>query len=155
MKTKLLPAIAILLLLSTSIEADAESKVKCEVLTIAASNTGGGIDPALAAHAAFFKQVPFTAFNTYKLVHRQNYQLELNAPHTLKLPAPLNGALRLNGQEEGRFNLTLTVGRPGKKPVAISGQASPLTPLFAAGFQKPNGTWVFTVICNQNSITTH
>jgi Fe-S cluster assembly scaffold protein SufB len=155
MKTKLLTAVAALILIAGAGSARASDKVRCQVLTIQASNTGLGIDAELKDYAKIFKQAPFNAFNTYKLVHKQSYELELNIPAGLKLPASLSGNLRFNKENKGQLELTLTISREGKKPISINGRASPNAPFFAAGFKGDNGTLVFGVVCNRNGITNH
>lgn len=136
-------------------EVMAAGSVRCEVLTIEASNSGRGLDAALSAHAAIFEQRPFAAYDTFVLVHRASYDLALNAPTALALPAGLGGSIRLNAADRTRFKLALTFVRSGRKPIEIAGLASSGVPLFAAGFRSPAGVFVFGVICAHQDIILH
>ncbi len=129
--------------------ADAEKQVRCEVMTIQASNLGKGIDKRLKKHAATFKQPPFSAYNTYELVHRQTYKMPQSAPVTLRLPESLGGSLRLNKVVADQLDLTLSLARKGKSPVNIQGKANFGAPFFAAGFKNPKGVWIFGVVCKK------
>ena len=155
MRAKPLAAAVALALLGWAIQANASTKVRCEVLTIQATNAGLGIDAALIAHAAILRQAPFSAFNSFRLVHRQSYDMTVGSPTTLTLPASLGGSLRLNGEDRSRLDLTLTIVRQGKSPVSIKGAASPGAPFFAAGFKNQAGTWVFGVICSRIETVDH
>lgn len=152
MKAKLLTAVIALVFLGLVSPAWAAGKVRCEVLTIQASNTGGGIDPGLKAHEAILKKVPFSAYNTYRLIDRQKMALAVSVPKTLKLPKSLSGTLQFTRKAENQLALVLTISRKGEKPIRISGRVHPNAPFFAAGFQNQNGAWVFGVICNQSGI---
>ncbi len=156
MRGKLPAAVALLALLCCgTIQAHATNKVRCDVLTIEASNADRGIDPALKAYAEIFKQPPFSSFNTFQLVHRQTYEMPLKAPVALRLPNSLGGSLRLDRQEGAKLDLTLTLARQGRSPINIQGRASPGDPFFVAGLKNPNGVWVFGVACNRNELVVH
>ena len=155
MKTILHAAVALLILVGGTDHAYASAKVRCEVLTISASNSSHNIDPELAKYTAMFRQPPFTAFNSYRLVNRKHYELALGIPSTLKLPETFKGALRFNQEDKGQFELTLTIARLGKKAINIRGRASPNAPFFTAGFKSPGGVWVFGVLCNKGEIVNH
>ena len=135
--------------------AQASDKVRCDVLTIEASNRGQGIDAALAEHTAVLTKAPFSSFNTFKLVSRQGYELQLGTAAPLALPAPMGGALAFNSESGGRLDLTLTITRPQLKPVTVRGSAKPGSPFFAAGFKSSGGTWIFGVICNRSELINH
>ncbi len=156
MKPKIIAAILGLLLLGGATLAEAGEKVRCEVLTIEASNSGQGVDPALMAHMSIFKKPPFSSFNTFRLVHKKSYELTLGAPAGLEMPKPLAGSLTFNKLVEGRLDLTLSITRPTGSPILISGKANPGSPFFAAGLKSSRGRWVFGVICDRaNGILTH
>ena len=127
----------------------AAAPVRCEVLTIQASNDSSGLDKRLTAHAAIFKQAPFSRFNSFKLVSAKTYDMPARNPVKLTLPASLGGSLRLNKVEAGQLDLTLTLARQGRKPVDIQGRASLNAPFFAAGFKNPGGVWIFGVVCKK------
>lgn len=149
MSARLLAAVILAASCAVAAGVTAGEKARCEVLTIQASNEGGGIDPALAEHAHVFGKAPFNAFDTFKLVHRQQYEMELRAPTALKLPERLGGTLRLNELSTDALDLTLTIARAGRRPVNVEGKASPGAPLFAAGFAGAGGTWIFGVVCTR------
>jgi hypothetical protein len=128
---------------------DAAKPVQCEVLTIQASNDKTGIDKRLKAHEAIFKQAPFSAFNSYTLVSRKTYEMPVKSPVKLTLPETLGGSLRLNKEQAGQLDLTLTLARQGRGPVDIKGKASLNAPFFAAGFKNPKGVWIFGVVCKK------
>ncbi len=152
-----LPAIFafLALLAGGALQSHASNKVRCDVLTIEVSNSNQGIDPALQSYAAIFKQSPFSGFNTFQLIHRKTYEMPLNAPVKLSLPASLGGSLRLNRKEGSQLDLTLTLARSGDKPIEINGRASPGTPFFAAGLKNPKGVWVIGIACRRNEIVVH
>jgi hypothetical protein len=156
MKPKLLAAVLGLTLLAAATHSAAADKVRCELLTIEASNAGQGIDPALMAHAAVLQKAPFASFNTFKLVQRQGYELTLGAPAALAMPAPLRGSLTFNSLLEGRLDITLSIERPAGGPVIINGKASPGSPFFAAGLKSDSGRWVFGIVCDRgNGVIQH
>jgi hypothetical protein len=133
----------------------ASERIRCEVLTIEASKTGQGIDPALAIYGAVFKVAPFSEFDTFKLVARRSYELTLGAQSALSLPAPYGGALRFDRENGGRFELSLTLTRPTGGPVFVQGKATPGTPFFAAGLRSALGRWVFGVACDRANGVVH
>jgi hypothetical protein len=155
MRVKLIAAIVGAIVLAGAIPAQASSKVRCDLLTIEASNRGQGIDAALTPHASVLRKPPFSAFDTFKLVSRNAYDLELGVPTALSLPAPMGGSLGFNSETAGRLDLTLTITRPQAAPVTVNGKASPGSPLFAAGFKSNGGTWIFGVICNRSGTIDH
>jgi hypothetical protein len=130
-------------------EAGAEKKVQCEVMTIQASNLGKGIDKRLKKHEATFKQPPFSAFDTYELIHRQTYKMPRSASVSLHLPESLGGSLRLNKVVNDQLDLTLSLARKEKSPINIQGKATFGAPFFAAGFKHPKGVWIFGVVCKK------
>jgi hypothetical protein len=150
MRLTLTMCAAVIAIAGVIAEARAGEQVKCDLLTIEASSGGQGVDAALAAHAAILQKPPFSAFNTFRLLKRQTYDLVLGTPVVLSLPQALGGSLLYNRMEEGRFNLTLTIDRQGGAPVTINSKASPGRPFFAAGFQTGTGTLIFGVICNRS-----
>ncbi|MCP4198460.1 MAG: hypothetical protein GY762_15025 [Proteobacteria bacterium] len=127
--------------------AQGEKKIQCDVMTIQASNAGKGVDKRLKKYEQTFKQPPFSAYNTYELVHRQTYKMPANTPVSLRLPESLGGSLRLNKMVKGQLDLTLSLVRKGKSPVNIQGKAASGAPFFAAGFKNPGGVWIFGVVC--------
>jgi hypothetical protein len=135
--------------------AEASERIRCEVLTIEASRTGQGIDPALAAYGAVFRAAPFTQFDTFKLVSRKSYELTLGSQAALVLPSPYGGALRFDRENAGRFELSLTLTRPKGAPVQVQGRATPGTPFFAAGLKSALGRWVFGVACDRANGVVH
>lgn len=155
MRAVLIAAVLGALAFCAAAPAQATEKVRCDVLTIEASNRGQGIDAALAEHGAVFRKHPFSSFDTFRLVSRHAYQLELGVPTALTLPAPLGGSIVYNQQVQGKLDLTLTITRPQVKPVTVRGKASPGSPLFAAGFKSGAGTWIFGVVCNRSATITH
>lgn len=155
MRAKALAAVIGGIVLSIALAAAAEDTVRCEVLTIEASNSGLGIDPALRAHSAIFGKPPFSAFDTFKLVQRQAHDITLGVPVALTLPQPFSGSLGFNGERQGKLDLTLTLSRQQSKPIQIDGKASPGTPFFAAGFRSATGTWIFGVLCDRNGVIVH
>ncbi len=155
MKARLTAAILGLILLMGATASQASDKVRCEVLTIEASRSGQGIDPALTQHASIFQKAPFSGFDTFKLVHRQSYELTLGAPVALAMPKPLTGALQFNNRPQGRLDLTLSIVRPKLSPILINGKATPGSPFFAAGLKSAHGRWVFGIICDRANGVTH
>lgn len=155
MRAMLTAAVLGMVVLGIAIPVEASNKVRCDVLAIEASTRGQGIDMSLAEHATILRRPPFAAFDTFRLVSRYSYDLDLGVPAALSLPAPLNGSLTLNSQNQGRLDLTLVIARPQAAPVAVHGKASPGSPLFAAGFKSGSGTWIFGVICNRNETINH
>jgi hypothetical protein len=145
-----LAALLIGLLALTSIAAaQASERIRCEVLTIEASRTGQGIDPALAVYRPVFLTAPFAEYDTFKLVTRHSYELTLGGQAaTLALPAPYTGSLRFDQENIGRFELSLTLTRPTGAPVLVQGKATPGTPFFAAGLRSALGRWIFGVACD-------
>jgi hypothetical protein len=138
-----------LLILSGVAAAQASERIRCEVLTIEASRTGQGIDPALAIYGAVFRTAPFAEFDTFKLVSRRSYELTLGGPAGLELPPPYSGTLRFDRENAGRFELSLALNRPTGGPVLVQGKATPGTPFFAAGLKSALGRWVFGVSCDR------
>jgi hypothetical protein len=138
-----------LLALSGVVVAQASESIRCEVLTIEASRTGQGIDPALTLYSAVFKTAPFAEFDTFKLVARRSYELTLGGQSALSLPSPYGGALRFDRENGGRFELSLTLTRPTGAPILVQGKATPGTPFFAAGLKSALGRWVFGVACDK------
>ena len=156
MKPKLLAAALGILLLAAVGSAQASEQVRCEVLTIEASNSGQGIDPALMAHVSIFQKAPFSSFNTFRLVSRTSYKLELGKPVALSMPTPLTGVLTFNRLLEGRLDLTLSINRTTAPPILINGRATPGSPFFAAGLKSARGRWVFGIVCDRaDSIIQH
>jgi hypothetical protein len=155
MRAKALAAIVGSIVLSVALMAGAEDTVRCEVLTIEASNAGQGIDPALRAHSAIFGKPPLSAFNSFKLVQRRAYDVTLGTPAALVLPQPFTGSLSFNGATQGKLDLTLKLARQQAQPILINGKASPGTPFFAAGFRSATGTWIFGVLCERNGVIVH
>ena len=155
MRAKVLAAIVGSIVLSLALTAAAKDTVRCEVLTIEASNSGHGIDPALRAHSAIFGKPPFSAFNSFRLVQRQALDVALGAPAQLTLPQPFSGSLGFNGEQQGKLNLSLTLARSQAQPIVINGKASPGAPFFAAGFRSATGTWIFGVLCDRNGVIAH
>lgn len=152
----LLPSIVIAMVMSSGLsETRASDELTCKVFAIQASNLGTGIDNALSPYVGIFKQKPFSQFNSFKLVFERSYKLKFGMLQKLSFPDSIAGTLRLNGEEKGRFHLTLTVARKGHKPIDIRGQASPGVPFFAAGFSNDKGVWVFGVACTQSEIISH
>ena len=147
--------VAIVVSLAGTLGAIASDKVRCEFLTIEASNSNKGIDPKLKSYAGIFKQAPFSQFNSFKLVEKQSYEMLLNVPVALTLPSSLGGSLRLDRKDGEKLELTLTLIRAGRSPIQIKGRASPGSPFFAAGLKNPNGVWVFGVACNRDEIIVH
>ena len=147
-QTFALTAAALILLtgLSTAL---GNKKVQCDVMTIQASNAGKGVDTRLKKYERTFKQPPFSAYNTYELVHRQTYTMPANVPVALRLPKSLGGTLKLNKVAKGELDLTLSLTRKDKSPVNIQGKAAFGAPFFAAGFKNPDGVWIFGVVCGK------
>jgi hypothetical protein len=133
----------------------AAEKVRCEVLTIQASNSGDGVAKALESYATIFKQKPFSGFNTFQLVRRTTYSMPLGMHQKLVLPKPLSGSLLLRGETSGKLDLTLSLTPAGKKPITINGNALPGAPFFAAGLKNDTGIWVLGVICNRSNLNNH
>ena len=140
---------AALILLSGLSTAFGDKQVRCDVMTIQASNAGKGVDARLKKYEQTFKQSPFSAYNTYELVHRQTYSMPTNAPVSLRLPKSLGGTLKLNNVAKGELDLTLSLTRKDKSPVNINGKAAFGAPFFAAGFKNPTGVWIFGVVCRE------
>jgi hypothetical protein len=135
--------------------AQASERVRCEVLTIEASRSGQGIDPALALYGAVFKAAPFAEFDTFKLVGRRSYELALGSDAALTIPSPYTGSLRFDRENAGRFELTLSLTRPSGPPILVQGKATPGTPFFAAGLKSALGRWVFGVACDRANGVVH
>ncbi len=152
MKAELIAIVVATLLLCT-FSAFAGKTASCKVLTIEASTSGQGIDPALKAHAVVFQKKPFADYNTFKLVHSQSYDLAKGANAQIVLPSPIVGELSFNKITAGRLDLTLTLKRPSLPSVVINGKAAPGSPFFAAGLKSPHGRWVFGIICNHKTGT--
>jgi hypothetical protein len=155
MRATLTAAILGAIVLGVAFPAQASDKVRCDLLAIEASNRGQGIDAALTQHTSMLSKPPFSAFDTFKLVSRHAYDLQLGVPAPLSLPAPLVGTLAYNSETNAKLDLTLTITRPQAKPVTVQGKASPGSPFFAAGFKSSGGTWIFGVICNRSETINH
>lgn len=157
MRGKFIGGVALIGLMALAIDARSARDVRCEVLTIKASNTKNGIiDKELKDYLAIFKQAPFAKFNTFKLENRKVYPMKLESPVALELPPPITGSLRLKGEKNAQFMLSLKLIRKDGEPIEIDGRASPRTPFFAAGFSIPQGgVWIFGVHCNHGSIVVH
>jgi len=61
------------------------TEVPSEILVLHATNTGGGIDPALR-HLKQLRNPPFSAYDTYRLLDRRAVTLRLNQPDSTQLP---------------------------------------------------------------------
>ncbi len=155
MRGKLIAATVLLTLFLGTLPANALGKVRCEVMTIQASNSKKGIDPALSAYKVVFKQRPFSAFDTFQLVHRQTYEMAVGTPTALSMPKTLGGSLSLNGEVNLKLSLTLTLARNGQRPININGTASPGAPFFAAGLKNPSGVWILGIACKHNDFSLH
>jgi hypothetical protein len=154
MKTICTAALAMMLISASVVTANA-SDVSCEVLTIEASSSAQGTDPALSALSSIFQKPPFSDFDTFRLVDRKNYALSLTAPVALSLPGNLKGTLAYGGQESGRLNLTLRLSRDDSVPAVITGRTTPGVPFIAAGLRSEKGRWIFAVICNRSATPVH
>jgi hypothetical protein len=154
-RTALAALLAGLLALGAVATAQASEKLRCEVLTIEASRTGQGIDPALAAYQSIFKLPPFAEFDTFKLVSRRSYELTLGSDAALAIPSPYGGSLRFDRESGGRFELSLSLTRPSGAPILVQGKATPGTPFFAAGLKSALGRWVFGVACDRANGVVH
>jgi len=152
MRKQLLALLFGIVALGIALPAGATERIRCEVLSIEASTAGRGVDPALSAalgrHAGVLSKPPFAGFDSFRLESRRPYELEVGKAVDLTLPRPFGGRLTAPGRDGARFELILDIVRPGASPVRIQGKASPGTPLFAAGFAGPGGTWIFGVICD-------
>ena len=95
-----------MLALPTAAFADSLS---CEVVEIRASKTDNpSMDPDLKDLKKKLSRAPLNAFNTFKMLSRISYRLELNTPHTYTTA-------------KGETSLTLTdVDRPEKKRARAS-----------------------------------
>lgn len=152
---KLAALLSGLLVLTSMGAAQASERIRCEVLTIEASRTGQGIDPALAIYTPVFKTAPFAEFDTFKLVDRRSYELTLGGLAALSLPSPYAGSLRFDRENGGRFELSLTLARPTGNPVLVQGKATPGAPFFAAGLKSALGRWIFGVACDHADGVVH
>ena len=139
----------------TATAAQASERIRCEVLTIEASRSGQGLDPALALYGPVFKAAPFAEFDTFKLVSRKSYELTLGSESQLTIPSPYAGALKFDRESAGRFELTLSLTRPAGPPILVQGKATPGTPFFAAGLKSALGRWVFGVACDRANGVVH
>lgn len=149
MKPKLVAVCFALFLIGGIATAKAET-ARCQLLSIEASTTGQGIDPALREYASIFKQKPFLPYNTFKLVNSNSYDLKMGSGLVVSLPTPLLGRLSFDKIDKGWLNMTFSLSRPSLPDVVVKGKASPGTPFFTAGFKSPRGRWVFGIICNRN-----
>ena len=131
--------------------AEADAATRCEVLTIHASNAGKGTSEKLSRFSALFAQKPFSAFDTFELIETQDLEIEIGIPAVLKLPDRIDGTLHLNKIDNGKFDLSLSLGRGGKPPVRINGIAAPQSPILAAGLKSKNGVWIFGVTCDRDA----
>ena len=155
MKVELRVMAFALILLGGLSWAQVSHAAQCEVLTIRASNTDSGIDESLKVHAAVLRQAPFSAYSAFQLVEKRSYDLAIGTPAALNLPAPFVGSLRLNSESGGQLDLTLTIGRQGKKPISVNGRASPGAPFFTGGFASSTGVLIFGVVCDRSGIVAH
>ncbi len=155
MKTAFLLCEVLAVLGMVSVTALSSAGMQCEIMTINASNDGTGIDPKLSPYATIFQSSPFSKFNSFALVARQAFQVELKTPKSLELPDKIAGSLQMNSFAGDKFDLTLTLARAEGKPIRINGIASPNSPILAAGMKSPTGIWVFGVMCSAppNGIT--
>ena len=142
-------------ILLTSWSSDAGAETRCEVLTIHASNAGKGMDAKLSRFAALFAKKPFSDFDTFELTEIQAVGLKIGVSAALTLPDRIDGTLRLNKIDNGKFDLSLSLGRDGKPPVRINGIAAPQSPILAAGMRSKNGVWIFGVACDGASGITY
>jgi hypothetical protein len=147
--------LACFLAIGSAAAASASERIRCEVLTIEASHSAQGVDPALAMYGAIFKKPPFADFETFKLIARKSYELQLANETALTLPSPYAGTLRFDRENAGRFELSLSLTRPSGAPILVQGKATPGTPFFAAGLKSPLGRWVFAVACDKANGVVH
>lgn len=153
MKGNAVAAIIALVLLTLSANAFASSATRCRVLAIEASINPTGIAAEIAEYSAIFKKTPFNKFKGFKLISSQTIELDSPAPQQLKLPDRIGGTLQMVQKQKRQFQLALTLARPGQKPIAIKGIASPGAPLFAAGMKSADGIWIFGIACDEASKT--
>lgn len=151
MKRSILAAIICCCTLLGVAPAWAENTIRCDVLTIEASRLGSGVEAPLRPYAAIFKQKPFDAFDSFKLVDKKTYELTLGASQKLKVPGGMSGKLLFKGLTGKRLELRLTLNKPGLKPITIDGLASPGAPLFAAGFRRSGRILIFGVACTDKN----
>lgn len=147
-----LPSILLVLVTAFVVGQAAASTVDCEVITVKASSAGRGMDPALEVFAAVLGKPPFAVFDTFELVGKHKYKLDLDRPQDLQLPDGLLGSLVYRGASKGMLSLRLELIPQGKAPIRIDGSASPGAPLFAAGLKGPTGTLVFAVACRDKEL---
>ena len=83
---RILAALAFALLLAAPSIARADDQVRCEFLEISASTTKeGGVPPELKPLEKKLKKPPFSSWNTFKLLGRQERALGVMKAESLKL----------------------------------------------------------------------
>ena len=89
-----------------------QPQVPSEILVLHATNTGGGIDPELQ-HLKQLQKPPFSAYDTYRLLHRHSIVLRLQQPDSTQLPngRTLRTVLKAVLPEE-RYRVAASISRP-------------------------------------------
>ncbi len=87
-------------------------EVPAEIMVLHATNSGGGIDPELR-HLKQLQKPPFSAYDTYRLLHRHAIALRLQQPDATQLPngRTLRTVLKAVLPED-RFRVAASISRP-------------------------------------------
>jgi hypothetical protein len=87
-------------------------EVPAQIMVLHATNSGGGIDPELQ-HLTQLQKPPFSAYDTYRLLHRHAIALRLQQPDATQLPngRTLRTVLKAVLPED-RFRVAASISRP-------------------------------------------
>jgi hypothetical protein len=90
-------------------------EVPSEILVLHATNTGGGIDPELR-NLKQLQKPPFSAYDTYRLLHRHSIVLKPQQPDSTQLPngRTLRTVLKAVLPED-RFRVAASISRPPRE----------------------------------------
>jgi hypothetical protein len=97
---------------------DSKTAVKTEVLVLHGTNDGKGLDPKIGKLPQL-QEPPFSAYNSYKLLKREDLDLEQGKASNVQLPNESKLGLKLEGVEEAkkgkRYKLEASIeGAKGK-----------------------------------------
>lgn len=123
-----------LLLVLVAPAAHAAEKVGLKVAVIHATQSGDGVDPALANIQGDLKKT-FGGYKSFKQLSKSELDLAQGAPQTVKLPNGENAELTYKGERKGRHDLRLDIP---KSKVGVN-LTAPLRKMFYQAGMKYDG----------------
>jgi hypothetical protein len=108
------------------------------------TNDGKGIDPAIGKLPQL-KQPPFSAWNSYKLVKKAQFQFDTDKFTDLDLPNEGKLRLKLDERTGSRFKISLAIVKGKVKHLAATVKANTGKIFFVAGPKYKGGILVLGI----------